>query len=100
MSEPSRKMSVTWESPNLVSDRISSTPWMPESSISSGMVTAFSVSSGARAGTSVLTCTCGLVMSGTASIGSVAADQRPIPSETAATSSRKARWRSEASMSR
>ena len=79
MSEPSSNTIVTWERPYLESDRIWVMPGSPASSVSMGKVTSFSISSGASAGTSVLTCTWTLVMSGTASTGRRMADQRPTP---------------------
>src|SRR5437867_6658506 len=92
------KMSVTCDRPNLESERISVMPGTPASSVSRGNVTSFSISSGASAGTSVFTWTWTLVMSGTASIGSRAADHRPTAERATAAKRTKARCRSEASI--
>src|SRR6266516_7583621 len=92
------KISVTCDRPNLESERISVMPGTPASSVSRGNVTSFSISSGASAGTSVLTWTCTLVMSGTASIGRRAADQSPTSNSPTAAKRTKARCRSEASI--
>ncbi len=59
-----------------------------------GRVTSFSDSSAASAETSVFTCTCTPVMSGTASMGKWNAAHRPAPSKPNAASSTSARWRS------
>src|SRR5688572_32597515 len=85
------------ERPNLESERSSIMPCRPAIWLSSGSVTSFSISSGASAGTAVLTSTCGLVMSGTASIGSRSADHTPTTMSTSVASSTIARWRSDAS---
>src|SRR5262245_4294976 len=65
-----------------------------------GNVTSFSISSGASAGTCVLTCTWTLVMSGTASMGSRSADQTPMPTRTSVASATNVRWRTENSRRR
>ncbi len=78
---PSLKVIVTCERPNLESERSSTMSGRPAISLSMGKVTSFSTSSGASAGTAVLICTCGLVMSGTASMGSRSIAQMPTPIE-------------------
>src|SRR5882724_7633340 len=77
MSVRSAKMAVTWENPLRDSERVLSRPGMPASAVSMRSVTCFSISAGDSAGAVVLTCTCLLVMSGTASIGNRVNDRRP-----------------------
>ena len=77
MSVLSLKTAVTCEKPLRESERVLSRPGMPASAVSIGNVTCFSISTGDSAGAKVLTCTCLLVMSGTASIGSRSATRRP-----------------------
>ena len=69
MSVPSLKTIVTTEMPNLEIDRICSTSGSPLIAPSTGNDRNCSTSSGESAGASVITCTCTLVKSGTASIG-------------------------------
>src|ERR1043165_9346283 len=88
----------TCDRPNFESERSSIMPGSPAIWLSMGRVTSFSISSGASAGTAVLTSTCGFVMSGTESIGSRSADQMPMPTRTSVASNTTARWRSESSM--
>jgi hypothetical protein len=73
---------VTWEKPLRDKERVLSRPGMPARAVSIRNVTCFSTSAGDSAGAVVLICTCLLVMSGTASIGSRISDQ--VPSTTAA----------------
>ena len=75
-------------------------PGMPVISFSMGKVTSVSISSGASAGTAVLICTCGFVMSGTASIGSRSADQTPAAISASAPITTKTRWWRETSKTR
>ena len=91
---------VTCDNPNFESERNSIIPGSPDISVSIGYVTSFSISSGARAGTSVLSCTWMFVMSGTASIGSRNADQTPTPMRMTVPRKTAARWRMESSRSR
>ena len=63
-------MAVTWLNPLREKERTLSTPSSPASAVSIGKVTRFSISTGLRVGTTVLICTCLLVMSGVTSIGS------------------------------
>src|SRR5882672_12916110 len=100
MSVLSLKMTVICDRPNLLRDRTSVMPGTPDNSVSSGNVTSFSISSGARAGTSVFTCTWILVMSGTASIGNRTADLMPPNTNAAVASRTNSRCRSENSMTR
>lgn len=69
MSTPSSKITVTWLKPFLEMERVLSMPVMPAIAVSTGKVTSRSMSSGPNAGAVVFTCTCLLVISGTASIG-------------------------------
>ena len=90
---PSRKVIVTCDNPNLESDRSSTISGSPAISLSIGKVTSFSTSSGANAGTPVLICTCGLVISGTASMGRRSAAHTPMAATTSVASSTAARCR-------
>ena len=65
---------VTTEIPNLEIDRICSTLGRPLIAPSTGNESSDSTSSGDSAGASVITWTCTLVRSGTASIGRLAAE--------------------------
>ncbi len=65
---------VTTEMPNLEIDRICSTLGKPLIAPSTGNDSNDSTSSGESAGASVITWTCTLVRSGTASIGRLAAE--------------------------
>src|ERR1700709_972012 len=58
-------------------ERVLSRPGAPASAVSIGKVICFSISAGDSAGADVLICTCLLVMSGTASIGSMVSAQKP-----------------------
>ncbi len=100
MSTPSSNVMVICESPNLDSERSSIMPGRPANSISTGMVTRVSISSGARAGTSVLIWICGFVMSGTASTGRRDAAHSPTPIRMSEQQTISPRLRSEKSMSR
>src|SRR5882724_764596 len=100
MSVLSLKITVICDNPNLLRDRTSVMPGTPDSSVSNGNVTSFSISSGASAGTSVFTCTWMFVMSGTASIGSRTADHTPPNIDPAVASRMNSRCRSENSMTR
>ena len=100
MSTPSRKVIVTCDSPNFDSERNSTMSGRPAISLSMGKVTSFSTSSGASAGTPVLICTCGFVMSGTASMGNRSAAHPPTPMRISVASSTAARCRMTVSMRR
>lgn len=58
-------------------ERVDPIPGMPASAVSNATVTCFSISTGVSAGATAFTCTWTLVMSGTASIGSLVTDQMP-----------------------
>ena len=77
MSVPSSKTIVTEEKPNWVIERTSLMRGMPFMAFSTGIVMNRSTSSGPSAGASVKAITCTLVMSGTASIGRLAANRPP-----------------------
>src|SRR5262245_51638617 len=77
MSVRSVKMAVTCEKPLRDSERVLSRPGAPASAVSIGKVICFSISAGDSAGAMVLICTCLLVMSGTASIGSFVSANAP-----------------------
>src|SRR3954470_9146794 len=77
MSVASLNTAVTCENPLRDSERVLSRPGAPASAVSIGKVTCFSISPGDKAGADVLICTCLLVMSGTASIGSLVSAQPP-----------------------
>src|ERR1700752_18177 len=77
MSVRSVKMAVICEKPLRDSDRVLSRPGLPASAVSIGKVICFSISTGDNAGAMVLICTCLLVMSGTASIGSFVSAKAP-----------------------
>src|SRR5215468_10088189 len=78
MSVRSVKMAVIWEKPLRDSERVLSRPGAPASAVSIGKVICFSISTGDSAGAIVLICTCLLVMSGTASIGSLVSAKAPM----------------------
>ena len=82
MSVFSVNTAVTWEKPLREIERVLSRPGMPDSAVSIRNVTCFSISAGDNANADVLTCTCLLVMSGTASIGSRVSDQSAKRDET------------------
>src|SRR5690349_4802364 len=71
------KTTVTTERPYFEIDRTSVTCGIPAMARSTGMVTYCSASIGESAGAAVITWTCTLVTSGTASIGSFAAERIP-----------------------
>src|SRR5467141_797909 len=77
MSVPSRNTAVTVESPYLDVERSSVSAGMPPSTRSTGAVTYCSTSSGESADTAVMTCTCTVVTSGTASMGRLRAARIP-----------------------
>src|SRR3954452_6381945 len=77
MSVFSLKTAVTCENPLREIERVLSRPGMPASAVSIRNVTCFSISAGDSTKAVVLTCTCLLVMAGTASIGSRDNDQAP-----------------------
>src|SRR5262245_18030773 len=79
MSVRSVKTAVTCEKPLRDSERVLSSPGAPASAVSIGKVICFSISTGESAGAMVLICTCLLVMSGTASIGSRVSANAPRP---------------------
>src|SRR4051794_7475433 len=79
MSVPSRKTTVTTLIPNFEIERICSTLGRPLIAPSTGNERSDSTSRGESAGASVITCTCTLVRSGTASIGRFAAAYTPSP---------------------
>ena len=69
-SVPSLKITVTWDKPERDSERVCCKPGNPAMAVSMGKVMRCSVSSGEKPGAAELICTCTLVMSGTASMGS------------------------------
>src|SRR5882757_2802083 len=77
MSVASLKTAVICENPLRDSDRVASRPGAPASAVSIGKVICFSISVGDSAGAVVLICTCLLVISGTASIGSPVSAKPP-----------------------
>src|SRR5712691_7164931 len=77
MSVLSLKTAVTWANPLREKDQVFSRPGMPASATSIGKVTCFSISKGDKAGAKALIWTWTLVMSGTASIGSLVSDHTP-----------------------
>src|SRR5713101_5404411 len=77
MSVLSVNTAVTWAKPLRENERVDSRPGVPASAVSSGNVTCFSISIGESAGAMALIWTWTLVMSGTASIGSLVRDQAP-----------------------
>ena len=81
MSVPSLKTIVTTETPNLETDRICSTSGSPLIAPETGNDKSESTSSGDSAGASVITWTCTLVKSGTASIGKWSAEYTPTPAD-------------------
>src|SRR5262245_10792174 len=95
MSMASWKTTVTTEMPYLLTERTSVVLGMPASARSTGMVTYCSISSGESAGAEVITCTCTLVMSGTASTLSVAGARRPNRTKSKLAASTRARFRSD-----
>src|SRR6478609_8744535 len=74
---------VTTEMPNLEIDRICSTLGRPLIACSTGKERSVSTSSGESAGASVITWTCTLVRSGTASTGKLTAEYTPRPATNA-----------------
>jgi hypothetical protein len=70
------EITVTWLNPLREIERELSSPGIPAIAVSTGKVTSRSMSSGPRLGSTVLICTCLLVMSGTASIGSFKSSDR------------------------
>ena len=86
MSVLSVNTAVTWEKPLRENERVYSRPGVPASAVSIGNVTCFSISTGDSAGATALICTWLLVMSGTASIGSLLSDQTPSAQATAVSS--------------
>src|SRR5262245_27367600 len=95
MSVPSSNTTVTTDSPYLVMERTSSTLGIPDMARSTGTLTYCSTSIGDSAGAGVITWTCTLVMSGTASIGSSTAECTPMITSNTVSSSTTARWRSD-----
>ena len=79
MSVPSWKTIVTTEMPNFEIERICSTLGRPLIAPSTGNESSVSTSSGLSAGASVITWTCTLVRSGTASIGRCSAEYDAQP---------------------
>ena len=65
------KVATTCEKPNFEIERTLLSPGRPPSDSSMGRVMSCSISSGERAGATVLTCTCTGVVSGKASMGRV-----------------------------
>src|SRR6188472_315319 len=95
MSVPSSKTTVTTDRPYFEIERTSSTFGIPDIARSTGTVTYCSTSTGDSAGAAVITWTCTLVTSGTASIGRSAADRIPTITRSAVAISTTARWRSD-----
>src|SRR5438105_2191406 len=100
MSVLSLNTAVIWEKPLRENDQVCSRPGVPASAISSGNVTCFSISTGESAGAKALTWTWTLVMSGTASIGSLASDQTPHAAAARVDSSTSQRRRTEKARTR
>src|SRR5262249_47200275 len=98
MSVRSVKTAVTCEKPLRDSERVLSRPGAPDSAVSIGNVICFSISAGDSAGAKVLICTCLLVMSGTASIGSLVSAKAPRHAAMAASTTTTQRRRMEKSM--
>src|SRR3954462_2401176 len=78
MSVSSRKTTVTTDRPYFEIERTSVVRGMPAIARSTGTLMYCSTSTGDKAGAAVMTCIWTLVTSGTASIGRLAADRRPI----------------------
>src|SRR5688572_22117757 len=95
MSVSSSKTMVTTERPYLDSERTSSTRGIPAMARSTGTVTYCSISTGERAGEVVITCTCTVVTSGTASMGRAMAARMPAATSSTAAAMTMARWRSD-----
>src|SRR3984957_10519050 len=95
MSVLSLKTAVIWAKPLRENDQVFSSPGMPASATSMGNVTCFSISRGDSAGAKALTCTWTLVMSGTASIGSLVSDHTPDAEAASVNSSTSQRFRTE-----
>src|SRR6266849_9488354 len=86
---------VIWAKPLREKERVDSRPGVPASAVSSGNVTCFSISIGVSAGAMPLICTCTLVTSGTASIGSLVKDQAPDTAAARVARTTSQRWRTE-----
>src|SRR5581483_6103447 len=82
MSVPSSKTTVTTDSPNWETERISVTRGTPRTAASTGTVMNCSTSSAPSAGAVVMTWTWTLVTSGTASTGSRPTAQTPAAAST------------------
>src|SRR2546426_3797881 len=82
------------ERPNCVCENRRTEWGTPDSAISSGIVTCFSTSSGARPGNRVITCTWMSETSGKASIGSASKAAMPAPTKSATSSITNSGWRS------
>src|SRR6266550_4091585 len=95
MSVRSVKTAVIWAKPLREKERVESRPGVPASAVSSGNVTCFSISIGVSAGAMPLICTCTLVTSGTASIGSLVKDQAPDTAAARVARTTSQRWRTE-----
>src|SRR5947209_8189579 len=95
MSVRSVKTAVIWAKPLREKERVDSRPGVPASAVSSGNVTCFSISIGVSAGAMPLICTCTLVTSGTASIGSLVKDQAPDTAAATVARTTSQRWRTE-----
>ena len=91
----SLKTAVTWLKPLRENERTLSTPSRPVKAVSIGNVTRFSISIGLKVGTTVLICTCLLVMSGVTSIGSTFNCQPPMSATTSVTNKMTQRDRTE-----
>ena len=99
MSVPSLKMTVTAERPPRDTERSSSRCGRPLSAASIGNVTARSTSIGEKPGQSVMTETCTVETSGTASIGRYfAAAAPPARSTTSIEITKKRTWMDRATM--
>src|SRR5688572_15678014 len=95
MSVSSSKTTVTTDRPYLDSERTSSTRGIPAMARSTGTVTYCSTSTGDSAGEVVITCTCTVVTSGTASMGRAMAARMPAATSSTAAAMTMARWRSD-----
>src|SRR6266853_1816078 len=100
MSVRSLKTAVNWANPLREKDQVFSRPGMPASATSMGKVTCFSISKGDRAGAKALIWTWTLVISGTASIGSLVSDHAPHAAAATVKSRTSHRFRTEKARTR
>src|SRR5262249_56955742 len=98
MSVPSSKVTTTCDRPNLETERSCSRRGRPLRTCSTGKVICFSISSGPRAGATVLICTCTGVVSGKASMLRRRSDNAPTTTKTTVPRITRKRCRREMSM--